>query len=59
MEKSQTSLLLNLAKKLKKRQRSKEAIILSLHSAGILTKEGEVTDFYPQLKRAISNKIDV
>lgn len=54
MNKKQTSLLLNLAKKLKKEDSSKELAIKSLSSAGIVTKEGKITKSYPNLERILS-----
>ena len=54
MKKTQTSLLLALAKKLKREQTSKELAIRSLSSAGIVTKEGKVTKSFPNLERVLS-----
>ncbi|WP_155960809.1 MULTISPECIES: hypothetical protein [Flavobacterium] len=54
MNKSQTSLLIALAKKLEKKQSSKESAIKSLSSAGIVTKEGKMTKSFPNLKRILS-----
>lgn len=54
MIKKQTSLLLALAKKLKKETTSKELAIKSLSSAGIVTKEGKMTKSFPNLNRVMS-----
>ena len=54
MTKIQTSLLLALAKKLEKKQTSKESAIKSLNSAGIITKEGKITKAFPNLERILS-----
>ena len=54
MKKEQTSLLINLAKKLKKEESSKEAVIQSLNSAGIVTKKGKMTKSFPNLERVIA-----
>lgn len=55
MNKTQTSLLLALAKKLKKENNtSKELALKSLSSAGIVTKEGKVTKSFPNLDRVLS-----
>lgn len=54
MKKEQTTLLLALAKKLKKENTSKESAIASLSSAGILTKKGKMTKDFPNLKRVLS-----
>lgn len=54
MKKEQTSLLLALAKKLKKRDASKESAIKSLSSAGIVTKNGKLTKSFPNLERVLS-----
>lgn len=54
MDKQQTSLLLALAKKLKQEKTSKELAIKSLSSAGIVTKEGKITKYYPNLDRILS-----
>jgi hypothetical protein len=54
MYNSQTYLLLSLAKKLEKNERSKESAMRSLNSAGILTKSGKVAKTYPNLSRAIT-----
>ncbi|MGO4771132.1 hypothetical protein ACEN2I_05680 [Flavobacterium sp. W22_SRS_FK3] len=52
--KTQTALLIDLAKKLEKRQSSKESAIKSLNSAGIVTKEGKMTKSFPNLERVLS-----
>ncbi len=54
MNKTQASLLLALAKKLEKKENSKEAAIKSLSSAGIVTKKGEVTKAFPNLERVLA-----
>lgn len=54
MKKKQTSLLLALAKKLKKEVPTKELAIKSLSSAGIVTKNGELTKSFPNLNRVFS-----
>lgn len=54
MKKEQTSLLLALAKKLRQEQTSKESAIESLSSAGIITKKGKMTKFFPNLERVLS-----
>lgn len=54
MIQKQTSLLLALAKKLKKETTSKELAIKSLSSAGIVTKEGKMTKSFPNLERIMS-----
>lgn len=54
MDKTQTALLLALAKRLEKKQNSKEAAIKSLSSAGIVTKQGKMTKDFPQLQRVLS-----
>ena len=54
MEKKQTKLLLELAKKLNTEKRSKEVAFKSLKSAGLLTATGKVTKNYPNLFRVIT-----
>ena len=54
MNKSQTSLLLELAKKLKKEHPSKERAIKSLKSAVIITDEGKITKNFPNLERILA-----
>ena len=54
MEKKQTKLLLDLAKRLKTEKRSKEAALQSLKSAGLLTPSGKVNKNYPNLNRVLS-----
>jgi len=58
MNKTQPSLLLALAKKLKKENTSKDLAIKSLSSAGIVTKEGKVTKSFPNLDR-ICRRVNV
>ncbi len=54
MNKTQTSLLLALAKKLEKKGNSKEIAIKSLSSAGIVNKKGKVTKTFPNLERVLT-----
>jgi len=54
MKKEQTTLLLALAKKLKKENTSKESAIASLSSAGIITKKGKISKAFPNLERVLS-----
>ena len=54
MNKSQTTLLKALAKKLKEKETSKESAIKSLSSASIVTIEGKITKSFPNLERIIS-----
>jgi len=54
MNNKQTYLLLSLAKKLEKNERSKESAMKTLTSAGIITKSGKVAKTYPNLSRAIT-----
>jgi len=54
MSKTQTNLLLELAEKIKQEEPSKKAVINSLHSAGIVTEQGEITESFPNLKRILS-----
>lgn len=54
MNKTQTELLIALAKKLEKKASSKELAIKSLSSAGIVTKEGKMTKSFPNLERVLS-----
>jgi hypothetical protein len=54
MKKEQTLLLIALAEKLKKGQTSKESAIVSLSSAGIITKKGKMTKSFPNLERVLS-----
>ena len=55
MKKKQTTLLLELAKRLTKEKRTKEVAFNSLKSAGLLTATGKVTKNYPNLNRVISS----
>ena len=55
MEANQIKLLESLAKKIKSQSRDKSAAIASLHAAKILTKNGEFSKNYPNLKRAVPN----
>jgi predicted transcriptional regulator len=54
MKKTQTSLLLELAKKLKKENSSKETALKSLFAAGIVTEDGQISNSFPNLKRVLS-----
>ncbi len=54
MEKEQISLLLALAKRLRKEENSEKLALERLNSAGILTKEGRVTKSFPNLQRVLS-----
>ena len=54
MEKEQISLLSALAEKLKKEKPSKDSALKSLHSAGIITKNGNFTKSFPNLERILS-----
>ena len=54
MEKGQTKLLLDLAKKLKLEKRTREVAFNSLKSAGLLTPSGKVTKNFPNLGRVLS-----
>lgn len=54
MEKKQTKLLLDLARKLNREKRTKEVALNSLKSAGLLTSSGKVTKNYPNLNRILS-----
>jgi hypothetical protein len=54
MSKRQTSLLLALAKRLEKKETSKEVAIETLRSAGIVTKDGKITKAFPNLERVLS-----
>lgn len=54
MNNKQTSLLLALAKKLDKKETSKNLVIKSLCSAGIVNKNGKITKKFPHLDRVLS-----
>ena len=54
LNKTQTSLLLALAKKLEKKENSEETAIKSLSSAEIVTKNGKVTKSFPNLERVLA-----
>ncbi len=54
MKKEQTTLLLDLAKRLNKENSSKESALASLSSAGIITKNGKLTTAFPNLERVLS-----
>jgi hypothetical protein len=53
MEANQLKLLMRLAKKIKAQKRTKAKAITSLHSAGILTKTGNFTSHYSNLKKVV------
>lgn len=53
MKDKQTQLLLKLAKRLKAEKKSKEAIMNSFVSAGILTHSGEFTKPYHNLRTVV------
>jgi len=50
MDSKQIKLLILLADKLKNEKRSKNQILSTFKSAGILNENGEFTDNYPHLK---------
>lgn len=54
MESNQIKLLTSLAKRIKSEKKDKVAIVTSLQSAKILTKNGNFTGHYSNLKRVIS-----
>jgi hypothetical protein len=54
MGNDQVKLLTNLAKKIKSRPQNKARIIFTLTSAKIITKNGNLTDHYSNLSKAIS-----
>lgn len=54
METNQIKLLSNLAKKIKAQKKDKSTVIVSLQNAKILTKEGNLTGKYNNLKRVVS-----
>lgn len=54
MNTNQTALLKALAKKLEKKKYSKDIAIKSLNLAGIVTKDGKITKFFPNLERITS-----
>lgn len=56
MEKRQIELLKNLAKKLKAEKKDREAIVLSLQKAKILTKKENFTKSFHNLERVVVNK---
>jgi predicted transcriptional regulator len=56
METDQIKLLKELAERLNARKLTKKEALASLHSAGILTKKGEFTKHYPNLRDYYRNK---
>ncbi|MHA7610336.1 hypothetical protein ACV0BM_015930 [Elizabethkingia meningoseptica] len=56
MEANQIKLLSSLAKKIKSEKKDKAQVVASLHSAKILTKSGNFTTHYSNLKRVVSTK---
>ena len=56
METNQIKLLSSLAKKIKSEKKDKATVIASLNSAKILTKSGNFTAHYKNLKRAVAAK---
>ncbi|CAM4117771.1 MULTISPECIES: hypothetical protein [Flavobacterium] len=54
MDKKQTSLLIEFAKKLKKEATDSELAKKTLSSAGILNPQGKISKTYPNLKRILS-----
>lgn len=54
MKREQTSLLIKLARKLREEETSRESVILTLSSAGIVTKKGEITKSFPNLRRVLT-----
>lgn len=54
MNKTQTTLLLALAQKLDKIERSKDSAIESLFSAGIVNRNGKITKSFPNLERILT-----
>ncbi|WP_196939931.1 hypothetical protein [Sphingobacterium pedocola] len=54
METNQVKLLSSLAKKIKAEKKDKSTVIVSLQNAKILTKEGNLTGNYNNLKRIVS-----
>lgn len=57
MEKSQTTLLLELAKKLQKENSSKEKALETLNAAGILDKDGNFTKNFSNLARVQKSNV--
>lgn len=55
METNQIKLLSGLAKKIKAQKQEKSAILLSLQNAKILTKGGNLTSNYSNLKKVVSH----
>lgn len=51
METNQVKLLISLAKKIRIQNKDKTQAVASLHSAGILTKRGNFTSHYGNLKK--------
>lgn len=51
METNQMKLLKSLARKVGAQRRDRAKVVASLHSAGILTKQGNFTSHYGNLKK--------
>ena len=51
MDKKQIQLLISLAKRLKDEKRNTKEVLTTFVSAGILTKNGNYTKNYPELKQ--------
>lgn len=56
METDQIKLLSSLAKKIKTEKKDREKIVSSLNSAKILTKSGDFTTHFRNLKRVSTSK---
>jgi hypothetical protein len=56
MEANQIKLLSSLAKKIKTEKKDKVRVVASLSSAKILTKSGNFTTHFSNLKRAVASK---
>lgn len=56
MESNQIKLLASLAEKIKTEKKDKEAAILTLQSAKILTKAGNFTSNFSNLNRIVTTK---
>lgn len=54
METNQIKLLASLAKKIKSEKKNKASIVASFHSAKILTKSGNFTSHYSNLKKVVA-----
>ncbi len=56
METNQIKLLTSLAKKIEREKKEKSQIILTFQSAKILTKSGNFTSHYSNLKKVVVSK---